>query len=220
IARGEAEEVLYGRLLEALGYSENRQPFLTLAHRLPWRALRAPLLVLPQQARAGEAERRLSAASRGLPWRTRGLRPGNGPRLRLAAAARLAARYAGPGLLAGLMEAVALADRGGPSALGRALVVREGGHALLGPGRAGEIAVNVVLPLAVALGDASLAEAAQALYRRWPRSSPFSVTRHLDQALSTEDRDGVRIDARRQQGMLLLYRNYCTQGGCGRCALS
>jgi hypothetical protein len=82
------------------------------------------------------------------------------------------------------------------------------------------MAVNVVLPFAVAWGDAAPAEAARALYRRWPRPSPFSITRHLDQAMSTGRGEGVRIDARRQQGMLHLYRNYCTQGGCGRCPLS
>jgi hypothetical protein len=31
---------------------------------------------------------------------------------------------------------------------------------------------------------------------------------------------GVRVDFRRQQGMLYLLKQYCTQGGCGRCPLS
>jgi hypothetical protein len=30
----------------------------------------------------------------------------------------------------------------------------------------------------------------------------------------------MAIDFRRQQGMLYLLKQYCTQGGCGRCPLS
>jgi hypothetical protein len=34
------------------------------------------------------------------------------------------------------------------------------------------------------------------------------------------DGPGVRVDFRRQQGMLYLLKQYCTRGGCGRCPLS
>ena len=214
LEQGEGEEVLYRRLLEALGYGQNRGPFLALATALPWRQLRASLLGLPPRRRVAAAERLLLAASVGLPWRTRGLRPANRPPQRLAGAARLAARYAQAGLLGGLMAAV------GRGEFRDALVVKEGGLSLIGEARAGEMAVNVVLPFAVACGDPPLAAGAQALYRRWRRPATYGVTGHLDRALRVGQDDGVAIDARRQQGMLYLYQTYCRRGGCGRCPLS
>ncbi len=43
----------------------------------------------------------------------------------------------------------------------------------------------------------------------------YGAVRHLHRALAP-----VRPSARRQQGMLYLLKQYCTQGGCGRCPLS
>ena len=44
------EQVLYATLMEALGYSQNRAPFLELAHRVPYRSLeRAVLKSSPQE---------------------------------------------------------------------------------------------------------------------------------------------------------------------------
>ncbi len=214
-----AEEVLYQRLWEALGYSQNREPFLALAQALPWQRLRASLLAVPPGQRMAEAQRTLLAAAAGLNWRTRGLRPGNGPFVRLAGAAALAARYAETGLLAGLMEVVAQGAEE-PDALLAALTVKEGPVASIGKGRAGELALNVVLPLAVAWGDRHLASVAESLYRRWPRTGPYGITAHLDQALNSGKGDGIRVGARRQQGMLYLFHHYCRRGGCGRCPLS
>ena len=114
------------------------------------------------------------------------------------------------------------------------------GQALIGRGRALEIVVNVVLPYAAACGDAALVRKAEALYGRLPRPAAYGAVRHLDRALRpfgfAQGRQGsgqalrqgsgqalggaVRVDARRQQGMLRLLRQYCTCGGCGRCPLS
>jgi hypothetical protein len=87
--------------------------------------------------------------------------------------------------------------------------------------------VNVVLPFALAWaegrGDAPLAEAAVAVFRRYPRPSSYGVLKSLSAALGSRATAG----ARRQQGMLHLFRRYCRQGGCagdaadqGRCPLS
>ena len=169
-----------------------------------------------------------------LPWELTG-RPQNHPARRLAGAARLGVRYVDGGLLAGLLAVV----RAGPSALAGALQVPGDGYwrdhydltsgparlpaGLIGPGRAGDLAVNIVLPFALAWaetrGDTALAEASVATYRRHPRTSSYGLLRSLSAALGTR----VTAGARRQQGMLHLFRRYCRQGGCaggGRCPLA
>jgi hypothetical protein len=94
------------------------------------------------------------------------------------------------------------------------------GDGLIGPGRADEIAVNVVLPFALAWAqarqDKPLAQAALMLYQRYPRLSPYGILRRLTAALGRELTGG----ARRQQGMLHLFHCYCRQGGCSRCPLA
>jgi len=160
-----------------------------------------------------------------LPWELTG-RPENHPARRLVGAARLVVRYVDGGLLAGLLAAV----RAGPSALASALQVPGDGYwrdhydltsgparlpaGLIGPGRAGDLAVNIVLPFALAWaetrGDTALAEASVATYRRHPRTSSYGLLRSLSAALGTR----LTAGARRQQGMLHLFRRYCRQGGC------
>jgi hypothetical protein len=153
----------------------------------------------------------------------------------MAGAARLMARYVDGGLLAGMLAVV----RDGPPALVGALQVPGDGYwrdhydltsgrvrlpaGLIGPGRAGELVVNIVLPFAFAWaqthGDAALAQAATAAYRRHPRTSSYGLLRSLSSALGGR----VAAGARRQQGMLYLFRRYCRQGGCadgGGCPLS
>ena len=127
------------------------------------------------------------------------------------------ARYLEKGLVAGLLETVAKAPAEGPRALTAALRVEPG---LIGPGRADEIAVNVVLPFTLAWAqvnqDKSLAQVALTLYRRYPRLPPYGLLGRLTAALGRE----LIAGARRQQGMLHLFHRYCRQGGCNRCPLA
>lgn len=242
LAEEDGEEILYRGILEALGYSQNREPFRLLAQALPWRQLRACMRAQPPQERVLAAEgvllgragflgslaedlaalpswsaHRNGVESLALPWRLAGIRPENHPARRLAGAARLLVRYLGEGLLVGLLERVAEASARGPQALATALRVGDG---LIGPGRADEIAVNVVLPFTLAWAEARqdkpLAQAALMLYQRYPRLSPYGILRRLTAALGRELTGG----ARRQQGMLHLFHCYCRQGGCSRCPLA
>jgi len=242
LAEEDGEEILYRGILEALGYSQNREPFRLLARALPWRQLRACIWARPPQERvlaaeavllgragflgplAGEVGAIQSSSAHGngvellaLPWHLAGIRPENHPARRLAGAGRLFVRYVGEGLLVGLLEKVAEASVQGPPALTTALRVGDG---LIGPGRADEMAVNVVLPFTLAWAqarqDKPLAQAALALYQRYPRLSPYGILRRLTAALGRELTGG----ARRQQGMLHLFHRYCRQGGCSRCPLA
>jgi hypothetical protein len=91
--------------------------------------------------------------------------------------------------------------------------------ALIGRSRALEILLNVLLPAACATGDQELAAAARALHARLPRPAEYGATRFLERNISSE---GLRVpvNARRAQGLLALHKDWCTQGGCGRCPLS
>jgi len=240
----------FRRLAEALPWQALRR--LLAAQRPEERAVAAEAVLLgtagflpgegpAKPYLAGLQERRREQPTGEAPfllWELTG-RPQNHPARRLAGAARLLVRHVDGGLLPGLLTAV----RAGPAALASALQAQADGFwrdhydltsgparlpaGLIGPGRAGELAVNIVLPFALAWGetrgDAPLAEAAAAVYRRYPRSSSYGLLRPLSAALGSR----ITAGARRQQGMLHVFRRYCRQGGCagrqagpGRCPLA
>jgi hypothetical protein len=95
------------------------------------------------------------------------------------------------------------------------LTIRERGRTLVGAGRAVEILTNAVLPF-FAAGIEPRAGRALQLFRALPRPAAYGAVRHLDEALDK----AVKMNARRQQGMLFLLRSYCSQGRCGTCPLS
>ncbi|MFQ5879132.1 MAG: DUF2851 family protein [Dehalococcoidia bacterium] len=259
----DSEQLLYGALLQAMGYGSDGAAFGALAARAPWSWLRQALLATPSGQRVevaealllgaagllapggsryGERLRRRWRATGGvasLPahlWRASGARPANHPQRRMAGLARLLAGYAQQGLLTGLRQAVT-ATAGDPASLVAALTVAADGFwaghldlsgrpwqrapALIGPGRAVEVATNAALPFLAAWsqahGDWRLEEAALALYRRLPRPSPYGIVAFLEANLN--DATLLR-SARRQQALLYLLQSYCRRGGCGRCPLS
>ena len=59
----DAEQVLYGALMETLGYSQNTEAFLELAHRVPHRLLREIALETPPGHRVGVFQQVLLAAA-------------------------------------------------------------------------------------------------------------------------------------------------------------
>jgi len=173
-------------------------------------------------------------ASGRLPWSLFRVRPSNHPARRLAGMARLLRRFRQTGLLPGLASVVENADEHDP---GASLMVAADGYwadhfdlggecaglerYLIGRSRAGEIAVNVVLPFAAALGQATsrggLARRAMDLYADQPPAAENAVGRHMRLQLGLKP-PAVNT-ARRQQGLLHLYKRYCTQGRCAECEL-
>ncbi|HVP04567.1 MAG TPA: DUF2851 family protein [Dehalococcoidia bacterium] len=203
------EQALWAGLLEALAYGGEREAFRALAGAVPWQALRAALVPVAAGGRLRAALSLLAAAYEPGTAR-RGVRPGNGASRRLEGAAALAVRFAGPGLAASLIGPLAEPE-GAAGAVVRALIV----PGLVGRARAIEIAANAVLPLAAALCDEREAAAIEGVFARLPLPARYGSVRHLHAAAA-----GVRIGMRRQQGMVYLARQYCTQGGCGKCPLS
>jgi Protein of unknown function (DUF2851) len=241
------EQVLWEALLEALAFGSAQEEFRLLGQRLPWLGLRARLAPLPARQRAAEAWRLLTAAAETVPKFGRGGgRPAGRPERRLQGAAQLAARFAESGLLEGLgatlkgprsgdSKGASGGENGQPRTENRkprldtakatfepdgrfttrlvaALIV----PGLIGRSRAAEMAGNAVLPCLAALGPEAHTRLAEALYRRLPLSARYGAVRHLHQAVGA----ALPVDFRRQQGMLYLLKQYCTQGGCGRCPLS
>ena len=207
-----AEQALQEAVFEALGYAENRAPFLHLAQTLDAGSLRQQMGGVPAPERAAALERLLLDASgldEGPPpsrerpaWRTAGVRPVNHPRQRIAGAAVLLARAWEGGLLAACEQAAGE----GRVPLERLFVVDSpDGGALIGAGRARETVVNAVLPLLVAKG-ASHAEGVFAQYPALPENSLTREARRLTAA------QGMRLSACEQLGLVRLYRGSIAEG--------
>lgn len=160
-------------------------------------------------------------------WRLAGLRPANSPLRRLhGAAALLAASTA-----AGLAQHICLDFPAGPPAaaareLRRRLMVPDPAPGprprhLVGAGRAADVVVNVVLPCAIAYADLAshpgLAAAAWAVYHAHPKLGENELTRLMANQLLGTTRRRLVLGARRQQGLLYLFRGYCDLKSCGVC---
>jgi hypothetical protein len=216
---------------------------LGVAGLLPSQRDRAP--DAPAVAAVEAAWRRLAA---GAPqplgagdWRFFGVRPASYPPRRLAGLARLLARAAPDRLLGDAARALrTLGARTAARALAQALAVEaDAGYwrdhwdfgrassrplpALLGPERAAEIVVNVLLPLLAswgeALGDDALTAAARACYVEHPPAGDNERLRHMRrQVLGGADR-ATTGTACRQQGLLHVYATTCGWRRCGACAV-
>ena len=226
------EQTLWESICEALGYRHNQHAFLLLAaaaridvlgdmaRRLPARDRSSALasMLLDVAGFGGHAGRGSSGGTSvdlgptldvGQ-WKLFRVRPSNHPRRRVAGAAELLARFAEAGLHAGLAS---VAVSGHPAELTRSLSVgrgAEGGTALIGSGRAKDIAVNAVLPFlhgwATLTGNTIGAGAMLELYRRYGRLPENEITRELASTLQLPEWGRVAGSARQQQGLIHLQR--------------
>ena len=242
LAEQEAEQTLYQGIMEGLGYRQNEHPFQLLAQRAPFHALRSAALRLPEEERLHAVRRWLTAMSGlsvpgllaedaevktmpragfGRPlgpdsWRLFRVRPSNHPLRRIAGAAVLLVRFLEPGLVDGLRQAC---RPGKPSHLTSALAAPgEGrGAALVGQGRARDLAVNVALPFLHAVSEAqkgprpgSRSDAQPdgpypALYHKFGKLQENEVTREVAEQLLPQGWRETVNSARRQQGLLHLH---------------
>ena len=224
------DQALYEGLMEGLGYRFNQQPFVKLAMRAPYANLVEAAFALAKEDRAQALESWLLAISGFTPagpatesplprvglgsplsqkeWHCFRVRPSNHPRHRIAGAAVLLDRFLSEGLVAGLERA---AEESNPSKLTALLMVAGGQNrkgALIGRGRAGDLAVNVVLPflhgLATSNGQDSRSQGSQHLYHRFGKLQENELTLEMARQLMEPDWRGVLTNARRQQGLLHL----------------
>ncbi len=262
LERASPDRVLYAGLLAALGYRRNREPMQRLAVALPLETVagdasldgREALLIgaaglLPSQRTrrfAGDTRhprvRRLEAAwarhggaasLSEADWHHARVRPGNYPVRRLAAMARLLARYRRSGLAGGILAGLAAARC--PRELAALVTVPAAGYwknsldfgvpaagtapALCGPGRAADIVVNVLLPFAAAWYRSSgYPEGAAAMvnqYREHPALADNVIIGEVRQRLGLPR----PVTALHQQGMLHLHAYWCAAGRCRACPL-
>jgi hypothetical protein len=172
-------------------------------------------------------------------WNLSRIYPNNSPVRRIIAQSYLIERYSDRGLLAGILQLVKDTPLSGRhSALQNSLTVDGDGYwrdhfdfdvrsktkisALLGNSKAGEIAVNVILPFAFSWGELSdqamLTENAIGLYRNYPRLAENCITRHMAKQLCLKD--SLDFTASHQQGLIHIFRNYCREGRCSECLLA
>jgi hypothetical protein len=148
--------------------------------------------------------------------------------------ARLIRQYSGVGLLDCLKDAVARAPpENVPENICRAFLAETDGYwaghydigrgarnltaCLIGRARAEEIAVNVLLPFCAALPHAAgLRQIAIEVFRAFPAGEDNAILRHMRRQTGLES---VVMTARRQQGLLHVYKRFCTQGRCRSCLL-
>jgi hypothetical protein len=172
-------------------------------------------------------------------WNLSHIYPNNFPVRRIIAQSYLLERYCEEKLLAGILQLVKEAPLpNGHRILENGLTVTRDGYwrnhfdfdirsktrisALLGNSKAGEIAVNVVLPFAFSWGElaneAQLTGNAIELYRNYPKLAENCITRHMKKQLGFEET--FDLSARHQQGLIHIFRNYCREGRCLQCPLA
>ncbi len=222
LAVKERDQVLYEGLMRALGYSRNSESFEELACRMPIKTLREIAQDSCTEKHGQVFQRALSAEAALLKWNLAGIRPPNMPPRRIGAAAYLLAHYLRNGGLAqGLLQLVMeTGAKNGRRKLEDGLILTGSDHgALIGRARAGEMAVNIVLSFSFALaGERSkLGRHALELYQNYPKLGENHITRQMTRQISM----GAKLvnSARRQQGLIHLYSNFCLERKCGECPL-
>jgi len=169
-------------------------------------------------------------------WQVFRVRPSNSPLRRLAGMGLLLQRYRRKSFLRGLSELVVNAPlEKGHNLLEAGLMAADDGYWarrfdfgkgypglgkwLIGESRAADIVINVLLPFVYTRGQENgrkePAEKALALYCSYPPAETNTLERHMKAQFGLKS---TQINsARRQQGLLHLYKKWCTQGRCGEC---
>jgi hypothetical protein len=168
-------------------------------------------------------------------WHFFKVRPGNSPVRRIAAMSYLLVRFRKQGIFSGLQDALENDIHG--RALEQALLVTAEDYwercldfgipvsgkspALIGEDRSAEIIINVVLPFFAAYGHAigplPLADKALEIFRLFPSPPENSLEKHMRQQLGIPPE--IAATAQKRQGLIHLYKTFCTQGKCGVCPL-
>jgi hypothetical protein len=240
------EQVLYAGIMTALGYSKNKAPFRELSCRLPLNLIESiisgdrpenmyhRLYTLMLQVAGLAPVKQEDSRAENIPeppevigniesmsagdWDFYKVRPGNSPVARIGAATRLLLRYRDTGLLEGLIGLVRHAPSVRVEDYLQAGLLVDG----IGRPRVDDIIVNVLLPFTLAFGPAnsgpSLGDLAFRLYQDYKRLTSNCLERHMMVQLGLPRR--LVNTARRQQGLLHIYKTMCIQAKCTVCILA
>ena len=238
ISQAGPDEVLYIGIMDALGYATNRKPFRLLAQRVPYamlaqfrdeppstrlHAIKALLLGasgLMRRVDDAEGPAQLRRLYRRMPrhpikprrplsekeWKLFRVRPSNHPARRVIGAAHIVDTCLDDGIAETF---AATLSQGGT----KALIAHLEHRPYTGKGRARDMLINIALPFlhayATERGSGELADTAQAAYAAAPKLQENEITREM-RRLCRIGRE-VRMTARRQQGMIHLYRTSVEQ---------
>ena len=222
------DQALYSGIMDALGYASNRKPFRALAQRVPYDMLSAigkeppatrlvavtAMLIgasglshlVDESERPAELRRLRKNLPRVRPlakkeWTLFRVRPGNHPVRRIIGAARVINGCLDLGLAETLRCDLI---QGGTGALRR--TVEQPPY--IGRSRALDMIVNVILPFQYAhaglRGKSELQTASLEAYAASPKLQENEVTREMRRLCETGKR--VKLNARRQQGLIHLYK--------------
>ena len=170
-------------------------------------------------------------------WHFFKVRPGNIPTRRIAAMSHLLLRYQQRILEDLVADFCRQAVAKGYHKLERVLYVPATGYwadyldfrlpgrknlpALLGNGRAADIIINVLLPFALIQAEQTscpeLAQHILEIYHHYPRLMVNRIERHMCNQLGIYS--SLVNSARRQQGLIHIYKSLCSQGKCHDCPL-
>ena len=223
-----SDQALYSGLMDSLGYASNRESFRILAQRVPYEtlvplkneppttrllALKAMLLGasgLMQLVDESEDPAQLSRLHKRLPrtrsltkgdWHLFRVRPANHPVRRIVGGAKLIDACLDTGLAEGF--ACELLEGGN-----RSLTARLEHPPHIGRSRARDMLVNVALPFlhahARSRGVTALANAAFEAYAAAPKLQDNEITREMLRLCDIDS--GLKLSARRQQGLIHLYK--------------
>jgi hypothetical protein len=213
IERSGPAEALFRALLEGLGYGGNRALMTQIAERADWRDVSAMLETSSPDRRTVEA---LLLKNAGVLLEGHTGRPANHPARRIEGVATLLVRH--QALFVAAPDVTRLLALAHGDLAGTFTAAPQ-----IGRSRAIELVTNAVLPWAAALassrGRPDLVATAFARYAELPRPARYGALNFLETNLRNGDKP-LALSARRQQGLLALYKSECTQGGCGRCRLS
>lgn len=172
-------------------------------------------------------------------WQIFRVRPSNSPIRRIAGISRLILRYQERGLLEEIIEIIREAPlEKGHQQLEAALTVAGEDYwahhfdfgrechnispLLIGQSRAADIVINVLLPFTGAwsknIGKPKLEEKALDIYCGYPAISPNTIEKHMRGQLGLQNKQVN--SANHQQGLLNIYKKWCTQGKCQECAVN
>ena len=222
------DQALYSGLMDSLGYASNREPFRILAQYVPYEsiallkkeppttrllALKAMLLGtsgLMQLVDESEDPAQLSRLHKRLPrtrslskgdWHLFRVRPANHPVRRIIGGAKLIDDCLDTGLAEGFACELLQGDN-------RSLTARLEHPPHIGRSRARDMLVNVALPFlhahARSRGVTALANAAFEAYAAAPKLQDNEITREMLRLCDIGKE--VKLTARRQQGLIHLYK--------------
>ncbi len=212
-----------------------------LPSQRPDRAVNADALKLVEEMEHTWCSFGPKACMREDEWRLFRVRPDNHPSRRLAGAGHLVTRFEGKGIVESLLETIIGAEsvKSGER-LEQSLVVIDSGYwarhadlvgearaqsrSLIGRGRARDIVVNILLPFYFAwarvTSNTSLAKRAWEIYHHYPLLDDNDITKEMTNKLFEEHSSMPPRSAQGQQGLIHLFKTFCTERRCSECPLS